>query len=132
MGSRRLFGFGFIGSSTGQNMDTTWSTPAQWAQPEFALARLGDQRRTQRLVKIATRLAQNPGGTLPQALPCWKELKATDRFFSQPKVGPSQVQTAHWEATCRRCREPGEYLGFIRPEIQVSLGCENLRLCQES
>jgi hypothetical protein len=45
--------------------------PAQWAQMEFALAELGDPRRTQRLVKIATRLAQSPGGTLPQALPQW-------------------------------------------------------------
>jgi Transposase DNA-binding/Transposase DDE domain len=91
-------------------MNTTLSTPAQWAQQEFALARLGDQRRTQRLVKIATRLAQNPGGTLPQALPRWKELKAAYRFFSQPKVGPVEVQTPHWEATRARCREPGEYL----------------------
>lgn len=91
-------------------MNTTLSTPAQWAQQEFALAQLGDQRRTHRLVNIATRLAQNPGGTLPQALPRWKELKAAYRFFSQPKVGPVEVQTPHWEATRRRCREPGEYL----------------------
>jgi len=48
--------------------------PAQWAQMEFALVRLGDQRRTQRLVKIATRLAQSPGGTRPQAMPQWGEL----------------------------------------------------------
>jgi hypothetical protein len=59
--------------------------PAQWAQMEFALAQLGDQRRTQRLVKIATGLAQSPGGTLPQAMPQWDELKAAYRFFSQPK-----------------------------------------------
>lgn len=86
------------------------STPTQWAQAEFALAELGDQRRTERLVKIATRLAQNPGGTLPQALPRWAELKAAYRFFDQPAVGPEQVQTPHWEATRARCREPGEYL----------------------
>ena len=73
-------------------MNTTLSTPAQWAQQEFALARLGDQRRTHRLVNLATRLAQNPGGTLPQALPRWKELKAAYRFFSQPEVTPIQVQ----------------------------------------
>ena len=91
-------------------MNTTLSTPAQWAQQEFALAQLGDQRRTHRLVNLATRLAQNPGGTLPQALPRWKELKAAYRFFSQPKVGLVEVQTPHWEATRRRCREPGEYL----------------------
>lgn len=91
-------------------MNTTLATPAQWAQQEFALARLGDQRRTQRLVKIATRLAQNPGGTLPQALPHWKELKAAYRFFDQPKVRPLEVQSPHWEATRHHCRQPGEYL----------------------
>ena len=57
-------------------MSTTLMTPAQWAQSEFALAELGDQRRTQRLVKIATALAHSPGGTLPQAFPKWKDLKA--------------------------------------------------------
>jgi hypothetical protein len=108
--AERLFGFGVRGSSSGQNMNSTLTTPAQWAQQEFALARLGDQRRTRRLVNIATRLAQNPGGTLPQALPRWKELKAAYRFFNQPKVGPVEVQRPHWEATRDRCREPGEYL----------------------
>jgi len=85
-------------------------TPAQWAQSEFALAELGDQRLTRRLVLIGTRLAEQPGGTLPQAFPAMKELKAAYRFFDQAKVGPGQVQTPHWEQTRARCREPGEYL----------------------
>src|ERR1035441_3348043 len=103
-------------------MNPTLSTPAQWAQQQFALARLGDQRRTQRLVKIATRLAQNPGGTLPQALPRWKELKAAYRFFGQPKVGPLEVQTPHWEAARSRCRQPGEYL-LIEDATQLDYSC---------
>src|SRR5258706_4824150 len=37
-------------------ISTTLLVPAQWAQREFALAELGDQRRTERLVSIATRL----------------------------------------------------------------------------
>lgn len=99
-----------IGSSPDIVMNTTVLAPAQWAQTEFALARLGDQRRTQRLVKIATRLAQNPGGTLPQALPQWGELKAAYRFFSQPKITPEDILRPHWERTRAVCREPGEYL----------------------
>ena len=50
-------------------MSTSLTTPAQWAQTEFALAQLGDPRRTKRLIKIACGLAQSPGGTLPQAFP---------------------------------------------------------------
>jgi hypothetical protein len=84
--------------------------PAQWAQMEFALAQLGDQRRTQRLVKIATRLAQSPGGTLPQAMPRWEELKAAYRFFSQPKNRYEPILRPHWERTQSACQEPGEYL----------------------
>jgi hypothetical protein len=91
-------------------MSTNLTPPAQWAQMEFALAQLGDQRRTQRLVKIATRLAQNPGGTLPQAMPQWGELKAAYRFFSQPKITYEQILGPHWERTQAACLEPGEYL----------------------
>ncbi len=91
-------------------MSTSPTTPAQWAQTEFALAQLGGQRRTQRLVKIATRLAQSPGGTLPQAMPPWGELKAAYRFFSQPKITYEQILGPHWERTQAACLEPGEYL----------------------
>lgn len=85
-------------------------TPAQWAQSEFALAELGDRRRTQRLVKIATALAHSPGGTLPQAFPEWKDLKAAYRFLSQPGASYERILTPHWERTRRACQEPGEYL----------------------
>jgi hypothetical protein len=93
-----------------QVMSTTVLAPAQWAQMEFALARLGDQRRTQRLVKIATRLAQSPGGTLPQAMPRWEELKAAYRFFSQPRITFEDILRPHWERTQDACRQAGEYL----------------------
>ena len=108
---------------------TTLSAPAQWAQAEFAFAQLGDKRLTQRLVRIGAGLAQNPGGTLPQAFPEMKDLKAAYRFFGQPKVGPAQIQTPHWEQARARCREPGEYLLIEDPsELDYSshAGCEDL------
>jgi hypothetical protein len=91
-------------------MSTTLLPPAQWAQQEFGFAQLGDQRREQRLIKIATGLASNPGGTLPQAFPDWAELKAAYRFFGQRGVSFETVLAAHVEHTRQRCREPGEYL----------------------
>jgi hypothetical protein len=101
---------GGLGSSPAPNMTTSLLAPAQWAQSEFALAELGDRRLTQRLVQIGTGLAQHPGGTLPQAFPTMKDLKAAYRFFHQPKVGPEQIQTPHWEQTRAQCCQPGEYL----------------------
>jgi len=84
--------------------------PVQWAQHEFALAELGDERRNKRLVKIATNLAAHPGGTLPQAFPDWAELKAAYRFLDQEQVTFERVLAAHVAQTRQRCREPGEYL----------------------
>jgi hypothetical protein len=101
---------GVIGSSPTAIMTSSLLPPAQWAQSEFALAELGDQRLTHRLVRIGTGLAHHPGGTLPQAFPAMKDLKAAYRFFHQAKVGLEQIQSPHWAATRARCREPGEYL----------------------
>lgn len=71
-------------------MHSCLSSPARWAQTEFALTPLGD-RRTARFVTIASLLAARPGGTLPQAFDTWAQLKATYRFFNQPQVGPEPL-----------------------------------------
>jgi len=73
--------------------------PVQWAQNEFAMAELGDERLNKRLVKIATNLAASPGGTLPQAFPDWAELKAAYRFFDRDKVSYERVLAPHLERT---------------------------------
>jgi hypothetical protein len=89
---------------------TTLQPAGQWAQNEFAFAELGDPRRSKRLVNIATKLAASPGGTLPQALPEWAELKAAYRFFDNPVVDYEKVLQPHLDRTHLACREPGEYL----------------------
>ena len=89
---------------------TSLLAPAQWAQTEFALAQLGDQRRTQRLVKMATSLAQTPTGTLPQAFPAWNELKAAYRLLDHLEFGLAEIQQPHRQRTLETCRQAGEYL----------------------
>ena len=91
-------------------MTTSLLAPAQWAQMEFALAELGDPRRTRRLVQMASCLARTPTGTLPQAFPAWKDLKAAYRFLDHLEFGPSEIQQAHRQQTLEACRQPGEYL----------------------
>jgi hypothetical protein len=91
-------------------MITSLLPPAQWAQHEFEFVQLGDRRRNRRLVKIAQRLAANPGGTLPQAFPIWAELKAAYRLFNQSGVSFDAILAPHLERTRAACREPGEYL----------------------
>lgn len=91
-------------------MIATLRTPAQWAQIQFGSAQLGDRRRTQRLITMASRLAENPTGTLPQAFPSWKELKAAYRLLDHVEFGPEEIQAPHRQASLQICREPGEYL----------------------
>ena len=92
-------------------MRTTTLQPAgRWAQEEFAFANLGDHRLSKRLVNVATNLAANPGGTLPQAFADWAELKAAYRFFDNRSVDFKKVLQPHLERTRLACREPGEYL----------------------
>jgi len=98
------------GSSPGRSMSNHLESPAVWARNEFGFAKLKDRRRNERLVNIATRLAANPGGTLPQAFADWAELKGAYRFFDSPVVGYEEVVQPHLERTRRTCREPGEYL----------------------
>ena len=84
--------------------------PDQWAQMEFQLAELGDQRRIQRLMNLAAGIAQSPGGTLPQAFAAWKDLKAAYRFLAQPAITREAILAPHFMATRATLREPGEYL----------------------
>ena len=56
-------------------------TEESWAVTEFAEADLGDARRTQRAIRLATVLAQQPMASLPEACGSGAEVKAAYRFF---------------------------------------------------
>lgn len=91
-------------------MCSSLESPAQWAREHFGLAHLGDKRRNNRLVQIATNLASNPGGTLPGAFPHWSGLKAAYRFLDNRAVNFENVISPHLERSRVECRQPGEYL----------------------
>jgi hypothetical protein len=91
-------------------MISSLTPAAQWARAEFGFAQLGDLRRTKRLVKVAQALANHPGGTLPQAISQWDELKAAYRLFGQAGVTFEAILRPHWEHTQAACRQAGEYL----------------------
>jgi len=91
-------------------MGTTLLNAWNWAEAEFSGVDLGDSRRQKRLVKVATRLAQNPQGALHGALSNWAELKAAYRLLEREEVTYEAVSQSHKEQTCRDCAEAGEYL----------------------
>jgi Transposase DNA-binding/Transposase Tn5 dimerisation domain len=73
-----------------------------WAVTEFAEAELGDLRRTQRLVALATVLAQRPGASLPEACGDRATLKAAYRFFDNAAIDPQNLLDSHVDATLSR------------------------------
>jgi hypothetical protein len=56
---------------------------ANWAGDEFGGAKLGDGRLNQRLVKLATRFAEQPTASIPGACGDWAETLGAYRFFEQ-------------------------------------------------
>jgi hypothetical protein len=82
-------------------------TEESWAVTEFAEAELGDARRTHRLIRVATVLAQQPLASLPEACGSGAELKATYRFFDNEAILPAELLASHVSATYERAlREP--------------------------
>lgn len=73
-----------------------------WAVTEFAEADLGDARRTQRLVTLASVLAQRPDASLPEACGSRPMLKAAYRFFDNKAIEAQAILESHVEATRRR------------------------------
>ena len=73
-----------------------------WAVTELTGAELGDARRTQRLVELATVFAQRPGASLPEACGNRARLKAAYRFFDHEAVDPQAILESPVMATSDR------------------------------
>src|ERR1035437_7182470 len=98
-------------------MATTLMAASEWAAVEFEGTDLGDRRRGRRLVNVATRLAQNPNGTLPGSFDGWAETKATYRLLSEADVEYEQVVQPH----CRRVRGACAYGEHLLVEDTTTL-----------
>lgn len=73
--------------------------PEKWAVETFGTAELGDLRRTDRLVKMATALAENPSASLPESMRNWGETLAAYRFLDNEAVTHEQIMLPHWMTT---------------------------------
>lgn len=79
-----------------------------WAEQQFGACELGDQRRTARVVEMATQFAANASGSTPEQTECWADCKAAYRLFDSPAVTFSDLARPHWQQT--RARTSGHYL----------------------
>ena len=82
---------------------------ADWAEDEFGAASLGDKRLTLRLIKLATRFAEQPTASIPGACGGAAETKAAYRFFDQANedqrdLGWEAILQPHLASTAVRMR----------------------------
>src|SRR5438132_5255465 len=83
-------------------MDAGCLQPAGWAQENFGAAKLGDKRRTRRLVESAKRAAQLPGGSLPQMMQDPAALDGFYRLVDCEQVSHRSVIESHVQRTKQR------------------------------
>lgn len=75
-----------------------------WAQEEFGHARLGDLRRTRRLVRLAAEVAGKPAGVVTRACRSTASREAAFRLLESDDVSADEVRRAVEAAALRRCR----------------------------
>lgn len=77
----------------------------RWAQEQFGSAVLGDVRRTRRLVTVASQMAGNSSGTIPQQTDAVAAMKAAYRLFSEDDVTHEAVCRPHFAQTRQRSEQ---------------------------
>jgi Transposase DNA-binding/Transposase DDE domain len=84
--------------------------PMEWARRHFGEIDLGDLRRDQRAMTIATAMAANPGKSIPQLFAHPYDVKASYQFFRREETTPDDLQAGHREFVLEEMEKPGRYL----------------------
>ncbi len=92
----------------------------EWAVETFGAAELGDPRRTERLVKIAAALGENPSVSLPASMRNWADTQGMYRFLGNEAVSHEQIMLPHWTATSKEAAERRQVL-MIGDTTEVNL-----------
>jgi len=81
-----------------------------WAVETFGAADLGDPRRTDRLVKVAAALGENPSVSLPRSMRNWADTQGTYRFLSNEAINHEQIMMPHWIQTRSEAEQRSQVL----------------------
>ena len=73
-----------------------------WARTEFKHARLGDARRSERLIKLAAQRGGQPNASIPQSCGSKAAAKAAYRFYGNDAIVNSRALDSHKQATKER------------------------------
>jgi Transposase DNA-binding len=100
-------------------METLQNAEA-WAVETFGAAELGDPRRTDRLVKVASALGENPSVSLPASMRNWAETHAAYQFLGNPAISHEQIMAPHFAAVYQEAAERRQVL-MIGDTTEVNL-----------
>lgn len=85
------------------------SDPYEWAKLHFSGAEMSDIRRVERVIKIATAVAQNPGASFGEMFGNWYDVKASYKLFGDEEATPEQLQAGHQWQVKENLKKPGVY-----------------------
>ncbi len=97
----------------------TRSRLTSFGAEHFGTADLGDQRRTDRLVRLADEMARQPGGTLPHKFKDPAMLKAMYRLMDAEDVTHAAVLAPHRQRTLRCMAEHAGTLLIIHDSTEL-------------
>jgi len=89
---------------------STLLSALQWAEYTFGSVRLGDVRRTERAVEIASAIAHNPAASLPAQMQDEAGTEAAYRFLQMPDVTYEKLIGPHVTQTRAQARKQQQVL----------------------
>ncbi len=92
----------------------------QWAKQQWGQVELGDKRRTRRAVKMGEQMTLNPGGSLPEQMGSWANLKAAYLLLNEEDVTLSKLSQPHWEQT-RQAAGAEQVVLMIQDTTEIDL-----------
>src|SRR5436190_2943819 len=92
---------------------------AKWSAQQWGLAKLGDQRRTARAVKLGAQLAAQPAASLPTQTGSWGEMKAAYLLLNEEDVTHAALSQGHWDATRHQARLSSGVVLFIQDGTEL-------------
>lgn len=88
---------------------------------EFSACELGDQRRTDRLVKSAAQVLSRPDGSTPDQIEAWSDCKAFYRLMDCEDVSFAAITAPHYERT-RQTGDPGDVHLILNDTTEINYG----------
>ena len=91
----------------------------QWLYEQFSKIDASDARLQKRAVNIAIGCAKHPEESLAGRFDDWADLKATYRFFSNPKITHQILQEPHYRQVLEKARFSDKTVLFIQDSSEL-------------